>query len=204
MKTAPLRQATTSNARLPIDDRLDELRQQRDGVRQEKLALEAMGTRPAEASQAANFDQEALALLDKDAKIVAAPVRPSANVRLHELEHTLRKIDRAIELGGQRWAADHAERSRELIAEYSADRTAAQRQRANFLIDLLKANRRVEDLKQAMTSQGQLGGNLPLDGFSGRLFGTGGTQTPLNHWVYEFLKAAAMIGLIDPKDFRDV
>ena len=202
MKTAQQRQATASNSRRPIDDLLDELRQQRDGVRQEKLALEATGTKPAEASQAANFDQEAMALLDEDAKIVAAPVRPSASVRLHELEHTLRKIDRALELGGQRWAADHAARSRELIAEYSADWTAAQRQRANILLDLMKANRRVEDLKQAMTSQGQLGGNLPLDGFTGRLFGTGGTQTPVNHWVYEYLKAAVAIGLIE--DFRDV
>jgi hypothetical protein len=100
MKTAPLRQATPSNARLPIDDRLDELRQQRDGVRQEKLALEATGATPAQASQAANFDQEALALLDRDTKIVAAPVPPSASARLPDLENTLRKIDRAIELGG--------------------------------------------------------------------------------------------------------
>jgi hypothetical protein len=204
MKTAQQRQATASNVRLPIDDRLDELRQQRDGVRQEKLALETLGTRPAEALQAANFDQEALALLDKDAKIVAAPVGPSASVRLHELENSLRKIDRAIELGGQRWAADHAARSRELIAEHSAEWAAAQRQRASILIDLMKANRSVEDLKQAMTSQGQLGGNLPLDGFTGRLFGTGGAQTPVNHWVYEYLKAAVAIGLIDAKDFRDV
>jgi hypothetical protein len=66
----------------------------------------------------------------------------------------------------------------------------------------MKANRRVEDLKQAMTSQGQLG-NLPLDGYSARFFGTGGTQTPINHWAYEYLKAAVVIGLIDPKDFRD-
>jgi hypothetical protein len=203
MKATQQQQATASNSRLPIDDLLDELRQQRDGIHQEKLALEAMGTRAAEVSQAANFDQEALALLDKDAKIVAAPVRPSASVRLHELEHTLRKIDRALELGGQRWAADHAARSCELIAEYSADWVTAQRQRANILINLMKANRRVEDLKQAMTSQGQLGGNLPLDGFTGRLFGVGGTQTPINHWVYEYLKAAAAIGLID-KDYRDV
>jgi hypothetical protein len=81
MKTAHQRQATASNARLPIDDLLDELRQQRDGAREEILALEAMGTRAAEASQATHVDLEARALLNKDAKIVAAPVRPSASVR---------------------------------------------------------------------------------------------------------------------------
>jgi hypothetical protein len=197
-------QIPATNSALPIDAQIADLRRRRAGIVEEIVALEAMGATQQETRATTNIEQQALALLsDPDAKVVAAPAPPSANARLIALYDLLKAHDRALVLAEQRSTADHGARSRELAAEHAPQWADAQRRRAVAVIELLKSNREIENLKKSMTSGGQFAG-VALDGLTPRLFGVGSQQNPLNHFAIQFLKDAARLKLIDEADYRDV
>jgi hypothetical protein len=62
----------------------------------------------------------------------------------------------------------------------------------------MRLNRQTEHLKNLMMSGGQIG-SIPLT-VHGAPVRVGGAQTPVNHWAFEFLKAAAKSGLIDAEE----
>jgi hypothetical protein len=191
-------------ARLAIDDKIVELRKRRLAALTLILALEAEGAIPEKPIEGAvNIDLAALRLLDGDGGAASHSVEPNANVRLYRLRIDLDVIDRALQMAGQRALVDHGDQSRGLIAKHQDEWRDLQRQRAELVIGLLRVNRKIENFKSAVTSDGQLG-NLNCDGFSGRLLGVGILENAAGHWAVSFLKAAAKIGLVSERDFKDV
>ncbi|MBB4422310.1 hypothetical protein GGD66_000836 [Bradyrhizobium sp. CIR48] len=198
---------TTSPAavRLPIDDKIVDLRKQRVAKLAEILDLESAGAVPREeVREAASIETLALRLLDGEAAPPSSSLsRRDANARLFQFYLDLEVIDRALSIANHRALVDHGERSRQLVAAHREDWRALQKKRAELLIDLLALNRRIEGLKFSMKSGGQFPG-IELDDFTARLFGVGRLHNVPGHWAFEFLKAAAKAGLISEKDFRDV
>jgi hypothetical protein len=193
-------------ARLPIDEKIVDLRKKRRAALEQILDLEKGGAIPEKPVEGAvNIDHAALLLLDGDGGAAnhSSPVDPNPNARLYRLRIDLDIIDRALVLAGQRSLSDHADQSRQLIASHQDEWRDLQRQRAEIVIELLRVNRRIEEFKTAVTSDGQLG-NLDLDGYSGRLLGVGCLQNAPGHFAVEFLKSAAKAGLIAERDYKDV
>jgi hypothetical protein len=199
------KQIANNRSPLPIDDKIVGLRKQRVVTLTAILDLEAAGAVAKEPGPAVtNIDHLALQLLDGPAAAKATPIdRRDLNARLFQFNLDLAVIDRALMIANQRAIVDHGNRSRELVAQHRGDWHKLQTERAETLIGLLTVNRKIEDLKSSMRSGGQFPG-IDLDEFTPRLFGVGRLHNVVGHWAFEFLKAAAKVGLISEKDFRDV
>jgi hypothetical protein len=190
--------------RLPIDDKIVELRKQRIAALTQILELEAAGATPEKPVEGdVNIDHAALRLLDGGTVDQRALVQSNPNARLYQFRFELEVIDRALVFAEQRQCSDHIARSRELAGKHQDEWLDLQRQRAEMVIGILTVNRKIEGLKASIRSGGQLAG-LPFDDFTPRLFGVGRLQNVAGHFAIEFLKAAARAGLITDKDFRDV
>lgn len=204
MSKSPKITTSTAPARLPIDDKIVDLRKQRVAKLAEILDLESAGAVPREEPQeTASIEALALRLLDGETAPPITLPRRDANARLFQFYRDLEVIDHALSVAGQRALIEHGARSRQLVAAHHNDWRLLQKQRAELVVDLLALNRRIESLKSSMRSGGQFPG-IELDGFTARLFGVGRLQNAPGHWAIEFLKAAAKVGLISEKDFRDV
>jgi hypothetical protein len=188
---------------LPIDLTLIGLRKQRPKCLAERIDLESKGAIPRE-SKPASEDIERLALLLLDGPQSTAAASHDPDVRLFEVIQQIKAIDRAITIGEFRALVEHGQRSREIVAERKTEWLEIHRRRAVSIIALMTSNREIEDMQREMASGGQFAG-AELTGFTGRLFGVGADAANVHgHFAIQYLKAAAKIGLIGEKDFRDV
>ncbi len=187
--------------RLPIDERLYQLKLMRVANISEQIALEKNGAVGREPGPGDDLDDRARTLLEAG-EFHAPPAKKDESLRLHDLRQEVLVIDRAIQFGESRAIAEHGERARKLANECSKDWCALQRKRALAIVELIVANGEIEDMRASMMSGGQLP-SLPLDGYSAKLFGT--PKTPnAGHWAREFLGAAVKLVVISQKEMSNV
>jgi hypothetical protein len=186
----------------PTSAKVDELRVARRAANEEAILLEKAGIaaqpRPPGESTAARGAR----LLDDVPDPVSLPPVRDESYRLHELREKVIVIDAAIAEGMKRITAEIAERSRALVTQNASAWKALQRQRALAVMALFKANRQIESLQTEIASGGEVP-NLPLAGFSLKLFGSYVEQNVTGHWAREFVKQAVQYGIVSEEEVRE-
>ncbi|MBR1164238.1 hypothetical protein [Bradyrhizobium elkanii] len=205
MKMKLVQTASTPPAPQPHEEAMEavfRLRQQRADMLAEIISLEKLGATP-EAAPRDEHNLEALEAQYLGRATPAASQAKSNNHRLFELRRHLEAIDRATLAAERDAQAAHTAHSRQLMAKVQPQWRDLHRQRAQLLVNLIKLNRQIEELKQSVRSGGQYAG-MPADEFTPRLFGTGGPQNGANHWAYAYLNAVVTVGYVDRRDVVDV
>lgn len=191
----------TGKVRLPIDDKLRELKTLRVAIVSEIVALEQSGANAVDRAQRKDLDRRARELLAGGEYSVPTSSR-DLDAKLFELREELPVVDRAIELGEVQSRSEHVARSRKLVAEHSEEWLDLHRKRVMAVFALVHLNREIEALRKSLVTGGVVP-SLPLDNYTLKMFGTDPNTNATGYWPLEYIKAAMKQGVITRKEFDE-
>jgi len=189
--------ADSGNWTAPSDKLTDELRALRSHALEELIPLENDSGAKSQIPQRGMSARVAQLLGDTP----SVDHKPEFNAaqRMQELREQIVDIDCAIKIAIARSGIEHADRARDLAAQNDSAWRALQRRRALAIMEMMKASRQIEAMRQQTISGGMVP-NLPLDGFTLKLGGAFSDACVTGHWYREFLKQAVTLGIITEKE----